>query len=93
MIGRYGHLEAIPEDPQEWGVTVRGSMKLAATLTAKREQAFLFRDLATLRTTAQVFDSVDELCWTGPRTEFFNLCTRLDAGILFRRVMAVASNR
>lgn len=93
VIGHYGHLEMIPEDPQKWGVTVRGSTKLAATLTAKREQAFLFRDLATLRTTASVFDSVDELYWTGPRAEFFKLCTRLDAGGLFRRVMAVVGKR
>ncbi len=93
VLGRYGHLETIPDDPGAWDVTVRGAAKLAATLAGQREQALLFRDLATLRATAPVFESVDELRWVGPRVEFLDLCTRLDSGALFRRVAAVAARR
>jgi hypothetical protein len=40
---------------------------LAFTLKEQRERAFLFRDLATLRTDIRLFDSVDELRWDPAR--------------------------
>jgi 5'-3' exonuclease len=61
VLARFGHLEAIPEDFRAWGVGVARPAALAATLARDRERAFLFRDLATLRTNVLVFDSVDEL--------------------------------
>ena len=50
VLLRYGHLEDIPHDHWRWDVDVRGATKLAATLNEQRELAWLFRDLATLRT-------------------------------------------
>jgi 5'-3' exonuclease len=93
VLARFGHLEAIPGSAADWQVTVRGAAKLAATLAEYRELAFLFRDLATLRTTAPVASTVDELRWTGPRPEFFDLCVRLDSSGLFRRAQALAEKR
>jgi len=93
VLARYRHIEDIPADGRAWDVNVRGAAKLAATLVEYRELALLFRDLATLRTTAPVFGSVDELRWTGPRPEFFDLCVRLDAGTLFKRTQALAERR
>ena len=52
---------------------------LAATLTRDRDQALLFRDLATLRTDIPLFDNVDELRWNGPTPAFQPLAARLDA--------------
>lgn len=69
VLARFGHLEAIPDDPAAWsaaGVTVARPAALAATLARDREQALLFRDLATLRTHLRLFDTVDDLLWTGP---------------------------
>jgi len=74
-------------------VTVRGAAKLAATLSEYRELAFLFRDLATLRTNAPVSTSVDLLRWAGPRPEFFDLCVRMDSSGLFRRTQNLAEKR
>jgi 5'-3' exonuclease len=93
VLGRYRHLEAIPANAAEWQVTVRGAAKLAATLVEYAELARLFRDLATLRTDAPVSAHVEDLRWTGPRPEFFDLCTRLDAGGLFRRAQHAAEKR
>lgn len=93
VLAKFGQLEAIPADAREWQVIVRGAEKLAATLAEYRELAFLFRDLATLRTNAPVSKTVDELRWTGPRPEFFDLCARLDAGGLFRRAQVLAEKR
>jgi 5'-3' exonuclease len=61
VLARFGHLEAIPEDSRIWNVNAFNAGALAATLVRERERAFLFRDLATLRTTIDVFDSIDEL--------------------------------
>jgi 5'-3' exonuclease len=93
VLARYGHLEAIPASAAEWQVAVRGAAKLAATLVEYAELARLFRELATLRTDAPVSEAVEDLRWTGPRPEFFELCTRLDAGGLFRRAQHAAEKR
>ena len=63
MLARYGHLEAIPEDWRTWGVNAANPAALPLTLARERDRAFLFRDLATLRTDIPVFDDVDELRW------------------------------
>ena len=52
---------------------------LAATLCEQREQALLFRTLATLRTDIKLFDDVEQLRWSGPKPEFDALSARLDA--------------
>jgi len=70
VLGRYRTLEGIPSEPAAWEVSVRGAARLSAALEANREQALLFRTLATLRTDASLFDSADELKWSGPRPEF-----------------------
>ena len=93
VLARYPHLEDIPDDAAAWEVQVRGAGRLAGTLSGAREQAALFRDLATLRTTLPVFENVDELRWTGPEPRFFDLCARINAPGYFRRAQAAASAR
>lgn len=61
VLARYRHLEAIPPDPSDWNLPVAQSVKLAEVLRRDRERAFLFRDLATLRTDIDLFDDVDRL--------------------------------
>ena len=61
VLGKYGHLEEIPTDWRTWGVNAHHPGALALTLAAERDRAFLFRDLATLRTAVPLFDSVDDL--------------------------------
>lgn len=79
VLRRYGHLENIPEDWRNWGVNAASPATLAATLARERERAFLFRDLATLRTDIPLFESVDELRWRGPTDGFVELAKRFDA--------------
>jgi 5'-3' exonuclease len=79
VLARYGHLEAIPEDWRTWGVNAASPAALSLTLARDRDRAFLFRDLATLRTNLPVFESVDELRWRGPTPAFSALAARLDA--------------
>src|SRR5262249_1638803 len=66
VLAKFGHLEAIPKDPSTWSVNAWNAGALARTLAENRERALLFRDLATLRTGIELFESVDDLKWAGP---------------------------
>jgi hypothetical protein len=68
-------------------------MRLAATLTEHREQAFLFRTLATLRTDALVGASVDALEWKGPSGDFERTATALGDTALAERAQRIARTR
>ncbi|PYR11480.1 MAG: flap endonuclease [Acidobacteria bacterium] len=80
VLARFGHLEAIPSDAREWGVNAANPGRLALTLVRERDRAFLFRDLATLRTDIPLFESVDDLRWTGPTPAFAGRAAQLDMG-------------
>jgi 5'-3' exonuclease len=77
VLARYRHLEGIPDDWRTWDVNVAGPGALALTLARDRERAFLFRDLATLRDNLPLFQSVEELRWTGPTPRFAEMAARL----------------
>jgi 5'-3' exonuclease len=81
VLARYGHLENIPDDWREWKVNAANPSAIARTLAAQRDRAFLFRTLATLRSDARLFDSVDDLQWTGPTPAFAPLAARFDAAV------------
>jgi 5'-3' exonuclease len=67
VLSQYVHLENIPKDWHDWSSSIRNSRLLSKTLFSFWDDALLFRTLATLRTDVPVFDSVDELRWTGAR--------------------------
>lgn len=77
VLAKFRHVDAIPDDPGAWGVDVARARSLAATLVRDRDQARLFRQLATLRTDVPVFESVDELAWQGPTPALSPLRRRL----------------
>jgi 5'-3' exonuclease len=77
VLARFLHLEAIPHQAAQWNVDVRGAAVLALSLRDHWKDALLFRDLATLRTDAEVFASVDEIEWKGPTNAFAPLCRSL----------------
>lgn len=77
VLGKYLHLEAIPADPAKWEVNVRGATRLSETLESHRDEAALFRTLAVLRTDAQLFSNVDQLCWAGPQLAFAKFADHL----------------
>ncbi len=79
VLARFGHLEAIPDEPAAWHVNASNAGALARTLAEQRDRALLFRDLATLRTDLRLFDSVEELRWTGPTPAFAALAAQFDA--------------
>ncbi len=86
VLARYERLEAIPDDAARWDVTVRGAASLAAALNAQRDDARLYRTLATLREDVPIAETVDALEWRGAdRPALELLCERLgERGALTR---------
>lgn len=76
ILAQYKYLEAIPPDPAEWAVKVRGATGLAANLAESRQEAALFKVLATLRTDGIQMEDVQALRYRGPRPGFDAICRR-----------------
>lgn len=75
VLAKFGHIEDIPLDYEQWGMTVRGGAKLAATLADHMEDALLFKELATLRRDVPLTETIEDLYWRGvPRTKFEAFC-------------------
>ena len=74
LVNRYGSLEEFPPD----------------VLGEQRDLALLFKDIATLRSSAPVLADVDELRWRGPAPGFAAWAERLGDLRLLERCQAVA---
>jgi len=81
VLSRFRNLEAIPKDWREWHLNALNASALAHILSRERDQALLFRKLATLRTDIALFDDVDLLRWNGPTPGLDEVAARLDAAI------------
>ena len=79
VLAKFAKLEAIPPDWREWRVNAKNAASLAMTLGRERDRAWLFRDLATLRTDIALFDSVEDLRWTKPTERFAAFAARFDS--------------
>jgi 5'-3' exonuclease len=87
VLSVYPHLEAIPDRESEWHVSVRGAAALAASLRDHRDDAYLFRRLATLRTDVPLVERLEDLRWRGARRgDLTILCRELDDDALLERV-------
>jgi 5'-3' exonuclease len=76
LINRHGPIESFPP-----GVLSGG----------RREQALLFKRLATLRTDASLFADVDELRWRGPTDAFAAWAEKIGDAKLLPRINGVRS--
>jgi 5'-3' exonuclease len=74
LINQYGPLEDFPP----------------AVLGQNRERALLFKDLATLRSDAPLFASVEELRWRGPSEIFSAIVEQIGDPRLLARSLAAA---
>jgi len=74
LLGQYGPIEAFPP----------------SVLGERREQALLFKDLATLRADAPLFRDVEELRWRGPTDAFAGWAERIGDSRLLARCVALS---
>jgi 5'-3' exonuclease len=83
LLGRFVHLEDVPAHHALWPAGIRGAAQLAAVLAAAREEALLFRRLATLVADVPLPGSLDDLRWAGiPRRGFAAWCEEVGADTL-----------
>ena len=71
LLNRYGIIEGFP----------------AGVLGESRDLALLFKDLATLRTDAALFEDVDQLRWRGPTAAFAPYAQRIGADRVLERCL------
>ncbi len=76
LLNQYGPIENFPQE----------------VLGGQREQALLFKRLATLRTYELLFSDVNELQWRGPSSVFAEFATKISEPALLERANAVAAN-
>ncbi len=89
VLSKYGHLESIPEDVRTWqikGMAPGRAATLAANLEQHREEAFLFRKLATLRTDVPLAEKLSDLEWRGALSGLKKLCKELGDESIAERV-------
>ena len=78
VLSEYDRMEDIPDSYEDWTITVRGGKTLAQNLSANRENALLYKTLATLRTDAPISESLEAMQWEGvPQREYLDLCDDL----------------
>ncbi|HVJ89463.1 MAG TPA: 5'-3' exonuclease H3TH domain-containing protein [Labilithrix sp.] len=78
LLARYESIEAIPDDAAAWDVKVAGAPRLAATLAGERQNALLYKRLATLVRDVPLPECLDDLEYKGaPRGPFEQMCARL----------------
>jgi 5'-3' exonuclease len=75
LVNRHGAIEEFPPE----------------VLGDNRAAALLFKDLATLRKDAPLFERIEELEWRGPRPEFEEWAERLGDPRLMERVRRMSS--
>ncbi|MEM7677131.1 MAG: 5'-3' exonuclease H3TH domain-containing protein [Myxococcota bacterium] len=75
VLAEYQKIEKIPDRAEDWKPKVRGASTLAANLSQNRQDALLYRTLATLRTDVPTEQSLDDLQWRGAHRDALNsLC-------------------
>ena len=86
LLNRYIHIEDIPNTYGLWDVSVRGAAALSLSLENNREEACLYREIATVRTDLQITETLKELEWLGASKNLFpSLCRELGLGNLSNR--------
>lgn len=93
VLAAFGHLDDIPAEASSWNVAgLRGAEKLAATLREHRDEALLFRRIATVVTDVAV-GTVDDWRWAGPTAAFAEHAERIGAPQLVARAEKLAARR
>jgi 5'-3' exonuclease len=78
VLSRFEHIEAIPNDSQAWELLTPGrAARLAENLTQQREDALLYRELATLRLDVPLQETLNDLEWLGAHKRLKDFCHKL----------------
>jgi 5'-3' exonuclease len=77
VLSHYGHMEKIPDDPAKWQVSSISSGRaasLAESLAGRREEALLYKKLATIRVDVPLQEKLADLKWQGAHKRLMKFC-------------------
>lgn len=77
VLMQFERLELIPDDIQGWELGAGRALRLAESLAQNRDNVFLYRRLATLRTDVPLQENLADLEWRGARPQLRGFCRRL----------------
>jgi 5'-3' exonuclease len=86
VLAKYPHIEDIPDETDDWGITPGRAKRLRENLNANWENAFLYRRLTTLRTDVPLKENLADLEWHGATEAFRQLCADLGSESLLNLV-------
>ncbi len=92
VLRRYGCIESIPDDHNQWDLAVRGAERLAAILRERRAETVLSRELSIRRDDLPLPVSLSAVEWRGARRELIaELVVELDDSSTVERIPRWAS--
>jgi 5'-3' exonuclease len=80
VLSHYEHMESIPDDPVKWklsSISPGRAASLAESLSQRREEALLYKKLATVREDVPLQEKLNDLKWQGARHRLNELCAEL----------------
>lgn len=80
LLARFEHIEDIPNDSAQWrlpAISAGRAAGLATSLAQRREEALLYRKLATLRQDVPLRERLSDLQWRGAHSRLKDLCHAL----------------
>jgi 5'-3' exonuclease len=80
VLARFEHIESIPADPRQWklkSISPGRAASLAENLAQRRDEAYLYRTLATLRDDVPLQETLNDLKWQGAYPRLKKLCHEL----------------
>jgi 5'-3' exonuclease len=86
VLFRFEHIESIPDDPRELGLPLSRAARLVDNLRPRREEALLYRRLATLRSDVPITENLADLEWRGADGSLEGICRELGNEALLKRI-------
>jgi len=80
VLAHYKHMESIPDDPGKWKVSSISpgrAASLAESLAQRRDEALLYKELATVREDVPIKEKLADLKWQGAYPRLNKLCSEL----------------
>lgn len=80
VLSHFEHIESIPDDPGKWklsSVSPGRAASLAESLSQRRQEALLYKKLATVRKDVPLKEKLADLKWQGARQRLKELCDKL----------------
>jgi 5'-3' exonuclease len=80
VLSKFKHIESIPDDAGKWklkSITPGRASSLTESLSQRREEALLFRQLSTLRTDVPLKEKLSDLKWQGAYEQLKKVCQKL----------------